>query len=393
MPSFKKNMAKIGWRELYDSNSESRYDVLLDSLGITREEAEAVINKPLDAARLIFSKTQKMDLPFRESLAEITTSTLASLVERDWNTESPRLASKELKKMFGSDRELFQDRYGITLPYIHFLRASTFKAETGRELLPNVLNSNGWDLKFSNRDLVKGTKVPHQFTEIGTALMGVYFAVGCPADGYKFILNIDKQNSEFHQIFTIPSIGNLFNINTKIIPNKTVKKGFSDKLYSFNAYDLTVISKAHSEFVARYFNFWASGKGTNHKESVYSIPRKLSNEKIHPMQDYDTAYHFFSGIVNSRGCVVRENGSSILIMIDKNISYLDAIKQCAEAIGLEPTLKPKNDSNILRFSRKDLEKIVNMEPLDQYETPLREYVPEQRGLIINPYQLRSLENF
>jgi hypothetical protein len=388
-------MAIVPWKKLIESSETQKDGLLEEKLGITREEIIMVKDDYLSAACLIFEKTLKMGLKKHQALAEITTHTVSALVENDWSKPqtSVRRTSRLIKndyfvlknEMFKQSRQEFSN--------IHFLREEVFQLVKNKEFLVNSINKNGWDVTFSSKDILRGTKLPHKIDGLFSFLLGVYFSIGNPGKQNQFYLNTKKNRIDFLDEIVSSTVLKIFNIKSGVYSNLVNKKsGYNSKIYSFYDHEYSITSKAHQQFIKNYFNFWKNNQPLNHAKRVYKIPELIFDGVYSDLPFKKKIKYFFSGIINSRGNIQSENKSKIMIMIDKNYSYLESIQKICLLNGYNPTLKSKNDSYILRFSKsmlKDL--VVNQETPLFYEN--KNLFEKNLGVFVNSYQIEKLKNF
>jgi len=383
---------------LINAKGHRIYKILEKGLNISRFEAESVVGDMIGAACMIYEKALARGLKKNQALAEIKTYTLAALVDDVWSSNpnnSARRVGRKLVKHYGHERASTRKRTGRTLPHIHFLREDAFRLVSQKTLLANALKSNStWDVEYSNIDINRGTKIPNPLDELGAFLLGVYFSIGSPGEGNQFYFNVRKSNRLLVEKMISKCILELFNIKGEMFSRpKNKRSGFNSQKYSFDESEMSITSKAHREFIDKYFRFWTDYDNGSLENRAYRIPWRLYDQSKHSTMIDQRMYYFFMGIIATRGTVQNENNSKILLIFNKNRSLLDRIQEVSEYNDFFPSLKAKNDSYHLRFTRNDLEKMVNSDDNGILRKKYPHLITQQRGLIVNPYHLRQLEKF
>ena len=184
-------MALVPWKKLIEADDLGRQELLEEKLDITKSEIYEVEGDHLSAGCLIFEKSLKKGLKKNQALAEITTHTLSALVEADWGNSrnAVRRTSKKIKKDYLSLKNNIENKVDQDFSNIHFLREDVFELVKNKKFLVNSINKNGWDINFSSKDLLRGTKLPHKFDGLSYFLFGVYYAIGNPGRENQFYLN------------------------------------------------------------------------------------------------------------------------------------------------------------------------------------------------------------
>lgn len=388
-------MAIVPWKKLIESDDFQRQKLLEEKLGITQEEMYDVEGDYLAGACLIFSKTKDMGFKKNQSLAEITTHTLSALVESDWDKpqNAIRKTSRAMKKEYVNLNRSISEKTGQEFTNIHFLREDAFKEVEKKEFLANSVNHNGWDVLFSKKDILRGIKIPYKVDELFSFLLGVYFSIGSPGYENQFYLNVKKNRVDFLDDIISKTILTLFNIKGGVNSREVKKKsGYNDKEYSFNNYEYSITSYAHQNFIKNHFKFWKSKRPLNYSRRKYQIPEIILADETSKISMEDKMKYFFIGIINSRGNIQKENKSNIMIMIDKNKSYLEEIQKISQINGYYPTIRPKNNTFILRYSKKILNRLITNQKIPLFYQN-KKIFERNSGVFVNSHQIKQLSFF
>ncbi|MFW5991117.1 MAG: hypothetical protein ACOCQX_02705 [Candidatus Nanoarchaeia archaeon] len=364
-------MNLVQWKEIIESDSKGRYKILEESLNISPTEAKEAFADPVIAGILVYEKALDMGLEKYQALGEIKTHTVAALVEQEWDRNSSRKLSRRLQERYAKFRLNGE-------PYIHHLRSEVFRQVEGKRLNPNFTNGD-WDVEYSRHDLVRGTKIPPLIDEQSSFLCGVYTSIGHLNGTHQFYLSSSKKRHEFIDTVVSHLVKDIFNLEFEMNKSAVTKSsGFNNKYYSFNTFDPTITSKAHAQFLDKYFY------------DPDNAPRAIVDDEVCTSEVDKRLLGYFAGLVNSRGTLSRENNSLILNIMSKNRrNFLQNTAELGGELGFNSTLRDKNNTNMLRYSKKELEKMT------QTHMPFYESRPEifssYQGIFCNPYQLRQLE--
>lgn len=354
----------VPWKELMECSEQTRYELLEERLGISREEAISV-ESPVEAGTLVLQKSIDLGLEKYEALGQLTTHTLAAITEDNFDGNFARRFSRRLK-----------DRYGektADIPYIHFLRSEVFENFFGKSLEANH-SVSGWDVDFSTHDLVRGTKLPFPIDDLSVFLCGVYNAIGHQNGSNQFYLCSAKNRVDFIDSIVKPGVRKVFNIDFEMNPSFVTKtSGFTDKTYTFENFQPTITSKAHSQFLKKY---------------LLHVPDILESDEYCTSCIDERFRTYFAGVVSARGNLSRENNSLILQMINRDATSLENLAYFGQELGYNCTVKPKNNSYILRFPRKDVVRMAEENiPLYGKDGIFTDY----KGVFSNPTHLQKLD--
>lgn len=381
----------IHWKELMNADGRTRYKLLQTALGISYAQVDSVIGDPRAAAVLVYKKCLEQGLKKHQALAKIKTHTMAALVIEDWSdsVRASRRFSRMLSELYQEEQQLTREFTGKIFPFIHFLREETFNHVSGKHIVPNAVKSD-WDVRFSKYDLVRGTKLPQSLDELAYTLLGTYWAIGGRGGGEQYYLNVAKRNREYIDGVVHRAIKHIFNIDKKLIARPSRKKtGWNGHEYTITCWEFSVSSTAHRQFVEKYCTAYTESNGAR----TYVLPSLLFDDSRTSLDEEQRFYSLLIGAIAGRATISKENGSKVMHVFDQNISYLTCFQGLSERVGVHPTLNPKNDSQLLRFSRRDIENLIESEShptlTEQYPT----IVPAQRGIFINPRHLSQLAEF
>jgi hypothetical protein len=387
----------ISWEELFRSSSEQRFTLLRNALGIDSEAAKRLIGSSVEAGCLILESGLEMGLSKREALEQISTINIAAVIDPDW--EKPQTAIKnsnhELHARYSGEKVSSRKQFGIDFPLIHFLRKESFERVVGKSFIANaILTKRYWDVRASNQDFKRGSIIPYPVDEMGLFIMGVYYTISSTNGKNQFILHSDKKRKDFIEKIMVPSVMRYFNA---VIPIRNSERFYenrpSGKSYTSKILDIRVTSKMHRDFVERYFRFRRDLGGLADHYLLPSLLDKRNYYNLRLAEREDERHSFFLfGALNARGSIQYENDTAIMIMIDKNESYLDIIQEVAENVGYRPSLKRrgKSDTYQLRFSRKEVDRMREETLCDRLFDRYPDIFRERMGIFVNPHQIQRI---
>lgn len=407
---------------IFDMKSEQRYAEIGRVYGVTKSEIEAVKFSARNDHELIFnmaylmfeSCVEKRGMDKNTAAGLITTSSLTAFILDTWVNQYAAERDTQ-RKIYNSYYKPKKDEE-LKFPGTHFsnpfmLRKEVieeYKSASGEEnytLEANITRArNNWgtNVKASDKDLMRGIKVPDKIGAEEAFLLGIYYGdrVIKPSK-YEIDLAGRREDKKLYEEIITPLLYLKFNLKRE--PTYPTGKKTPEKYGQLRIY---INSKFHYTFLDNVFNFYENKKQGNlsdflnlpleriYIDEIVSEPFEIDENSENPelefarfLQDYQEKIitylnvHFFAGLIASKGNLGKEG----LFFSKINSNFILNIGILAESIGYGPTLfskSPSKNSDRVFFGKREIKKMTKDNRLNLDLA--------NNGLFVNPLHLEFL---